>query len=215
MMLEKDTSLPLAETTEIPDQSVREGETLTLDVALKQIASGVAVSYSLAPGAPEGVEIQAKTGIVSWETAEQDGGKTPPITVIYDLSLGGDSEQLQERFVVKVVEVDEPPRILAIPDYVLKFDSDGIVRLQLEAVDPDLPSNKVVYTLLEMKEDGEAIEKPVGFELDQKTGSLTWKPSKEKFAKVFTVRARVEEVSQAASSSEISFQIRLPAAAVQ
>ena len=214
MMLDKEPALSAVEIAEIADQSVREGEALTLDVALGVIPEGVSVSYSLEPNIPEGMTIQPSSGVITWTPTEEDGGKVQSVTVVYELTNASGKKQQREGFVVKVVEVDGPPRILPISDYELDFDGDGVVRLAVDAFDPDTPANDLSYSVVDFQVEGETVERPSGFKFQQETGRLVWRPSREEFAKVYTVRVKVEEVSQGGLSSESSFQIRLPAAAV-
>jgi hypothetical protein len=223
MMLDNDQSSKRPTTFELEDQfnktpftvalasqTVQEGEQFTFAAGLAEIPPGVSVQYRLGPGAPDGMTVEPDGGVLSWIPSEEEGGKSHNITVIYELTKGVLQTRQRQEFALKVIEVDQPPLIAAVPHYVLDVEGDRTVRLEVEAVDPDIPSNSLIYSIVDFRVEGQAVERPKELILDRLSGSLIWKPVAADFNKTYTMRVKVAESSTASLASEREIQISLP-----
>ena len=110
---------------------------------------------------PDGVEMDATSGLLSWTPGEEDGGKS----FIFGVRVT-DSGQLSDEhmIVISVDEVQSAPVFDAIlPQQVIEGD---LLDLVVVAHDPDVPTHEIRYQL-----EGDV---PDGMEIDAQTGRLRW-----------------------------------------
>ncbi|HYW78710.1 MAG TPA: putative Ig domain-containing protein, partial [Thermoguttaceae bacterium] len=102
--------------TPIEDQTISEGETLTLQaIATDADVPADALAFRLAATAPEGAWIDPVTGEFSWTPSEEQGPATHVISVqVIDSGLPELGDQMS--FTVTVLEVNQPPVIEPIDD---------------------------------------------------------------------------------------------------
>lgn len=196
----------LAETPrlQLPEKlSVREGDQLATRVKVVG-TSAAGLSYALAPGCPEGVELNSSTGELRWQPKEEQGPQDHQLTVRL---IDADGKQLDEGvFEIAVQEVNQPPVMDAIKP---TLNPSGVVTFQIQGRDPDLPATQLAYSL----EDA-----PEGASVDPETGAFTWKPTSEQLGKRFAFKIRVTDdaTPKLATLRLISIDIpaNLPAPAV-
>ncbi|REK29331.1 MAG: hypothetical protein DWQ41_04405 [Planctomycetota bacterium] len=168
----------------IPEQSVRENEKFTLLVELDNIGElRDRIAFDLARGAPDGMRIDPSTGIVRWEPGEEHGGPDGvfPVTVLAK-SLSSDVASGETSFVVRVQEVNQPPRVAdargnVIPTNVPKRISaiEGeLLEVAFVALDDDVPPNPVSVTPAKPLPQGARI---VASEDEPGVYRLQWTPS--------------------------------------
>ncbi|MBN1912589.1 MAG: putative Ig domain-containing protein, partial [Pirellulales bacterium] len=147
----------------IADATTAEGQLLQIDVtATDPDLPANTIQYGLGSGAPAGAAIDPTTGRFTWTPGESFGGQTVPIVVRVTDSAGATDEKT---FHITVTEVDDPPVFTPI-NAELTVLPGGTLRVQVEAFDPDVPTNPVRYAL----EPGA----PEGVTLDPVTGLLIW-----------------------------------------
>ena len=153
--------------SEIPDQTVAEGERLSVRVVARDPENG-SLRFAVAPGAPSGVAIDAVTGELTWQTSESDGGSSPLVTVqVTDDGLP--AATASRSFRVQVTEQNSAPSLAPIAD---QFAAEGLpLEIQVVGTDTDTPSQILTYSFL-----GNA---PTGAVIHPQTGRLTWTPTEE------------------------------------
>jgi len=145
----------------IEDQTVDEGQLLELyPVATDPDWPENTLGFE-SDGLPVGAQIDPASGRITWVPNESQGGNRFTLTVrVRDQ----DGESAQRSFTVTVVEVNDPPRFVAVESQLVvpgerwQFDVD--------AWDPDLPANELRYSL----EPGA----PDGVFVDEITGEIIW-----------------------------------------
>ena len=129
----------------IADQVVNEGATLTItNVATDQDIPANLLTFSLGTNAPAGAAIDPVSGVMSWTPTEVQGPGTNLITVIVT-DNGVPSLSDSKRFMVTVLEVNQPPVLAAISNRTVHVGS--LVTFAATATDPDLPANALVFSL--------------------------------------------------------------------
>ena len=151
----------------ISDQSVNEGELLTVNVSGSDVDEPAQeLTYSLEPGAPAGVDIDSQSGALTWTPSEEEGPGSYPVTVRVT-DDGVPVLSVTESFTVVVEEVNQPPTLDPIADQtVLEGD---LLSVSVTATDPDSPANSLSYSL-------EAVS-PQGASIDPTRGLFTWTPA--------------------------------------
>jgi len=148
---------------DLEDRTVDEEVTLEFDALATDLESpNDILSFSLDPDAPDGATIDPLTGRFRWTPAEHHGPGEYPITVrVSDDGIPslGDSRAM----VIRVREINQSPTLNSVSDHTIH--AGATVRLPILATDPDLPSNTLVYSLLEA---------PPGATLDPATGWFDW-----------------------------------------
>jgi len=151
----------LPEIGAIPNQTVNEGETLTVTVtATDADQPAQTITFSLAPGSPSGASINPTTGVFSWTPSESQGPGTVTITVRATDASGGVGTQTMQ---VTVGEVNEPPVFNPVGPQTAR--QGATTRFFATATDPDLPANTLTYSLVNPLE---------GMTINSSTGEVTW-----------------------------------------
>ncbi len=115
--------------------------------------------YSL-DGAPAGATI-SQDGVVRWTPAELDGPGTHTFTVrVEDDAVP--AAAVTESFVVRVAEVNAPPKLSALRDIALRVGDE--VFLTVAHDDPDLPANTLSFS---------ATGLPPGTSINAETGTVS------------------------------------------
>ncbi|MEW6160741.1 MAG: putative Ig domain-containing protein, partial [Verrucomicrobiota bacterium] len=148
-----------------PQQTVIEGETLTVSVAASDsdLPANV-LAYSLAL-APPGAAIDARNGLFTWTPTETDGPSTKQVRVIV-VDNGQPSLKATNEFSIQVLETNLPPVLLPIAEQTIIEGQP--FRLQMMASDADRPANKLTFLLQTA---------PPAAALDPNSGLLTWNPT--------------------------------------
>jgi hypothetical protein len=147
-------------------QYIVEGATLVVTNWFIAAPDSGTLTFSLDPGAPEGMGINAKTGVLSWIPSEGQGPSTNAVTVRVS-DDGAPPLQAAQTFVVYVSESNTPPLLEPIP--VIQAKVGEPLQIQLHATDSDLPKNSLTFWL--------GPGAPADSTLDVVTGLFRWTPS--------------------------------------
>jgi subtilisin-like proprotein convertase family protein len=181
----------------IENQSVNEGSALNLTLSATDSDDPVdQLTYTLEPGAPAGMMIDAGSGAISWTPSEEQGPATHTVTVrVTDDGTGLLSDT--ETFSVTVGEVNTAPEIAVIGDRTI----NELTTLSLSAVatDADLPANQLTYSL-----DAGA---PAGMSINASSGAISWTPAEAQGPDVFQVTARATDNGEGGLSAATLFSV--------
>lgn len=177
----------------IAHQNLAEGQTLNLNVSASD-PDNHGLTYSLVPGAPNGMTIDSNSGGLSWATDEDDGPATYPVVVrvIDDSSLALSTTAF---FTVTVTEVNEAPLISPIAD-VTNFAQTNFLQV-VTVNDPDLPANDITLTLETA---------PTGAIVHQQSRTILWAPPAAGTYN-FTVRADDQGSPNLSDTESFSVQV--------
>ena len=172
-----ETTLVVTVTTPIPlklkpieTQTVEAGKPLSVAVAMEnaEVWKGN-VRYSLASPAPQGMGIDAATGIFTWTPTEDQAADEHKVTV---LATGPDGRRDETTFVVNVLRPIPPLKLKPIPAQTVEAGKPLQLAVTLE--NPDAGQGKVRY----------AIASPAfpGAKIDPQSGQFTWTPPRDQAA---------------------------------
>ena len=178
----------------IDNQSIDEGQNLTLSVVAESGIVDPSVTFGLAEGNPEGVEIDPNTGVLNWTPSEAQGPAVHTITVAATNASGAITFV---SFEVNVGEVNLAPVITQIDD--ISIDEGALLQLVAEAFDPDLPAGALTFAL----EAGA----PDGLSIDPTTGQLTWRPSEDDGGGSFDVTINVSDPDGESDSASFTIDV--------
>ena len=143
------------------------------------------IEYTLGNDAPPGMVVDRLTGRLSWTPTERHGPGEFRVTVqatAYDSEVTDPVRQRAESvLVVKVVEVDQSPRLRAIPSLSMRVGQR--LRMRIRADDPDEPPGAVRFSL-----QGQV---PTGASIDARSGIFTWAPKATQAPRAWRFRVRV------------------------
>jgi len=146
---------------------VPEGATVLLENSATDADSDVqTVAFSLAAGAPPNASINPVSGLVTWPTGEGTG---PSTNVIGIVATDSGSPALSATGLVTVVvnEVNQAPFITPAGPFTIR---EGVqFAYVFTAVDPDLPTNSIRWSL--------GAGAPTGTAIGTNTGVFTWTPT--------------------------------------
>ncbi|MBX3733312.1 MAG: PQQ-binding-like beta-propeller repeat protein [Verrucomicrobiae bacterium] len=163
----------------VADRVVDEGTLLSLQLEASDPDLPAQTLRFLLSSGPAGMTV-SPTGELAWTPGEADGpgefevevavrdGGTPPLTAFH-------------RFRITVREVNQPPVIA--PGTSVEVDEGSVVRLTLEATDPDLPPQALVFSL---------VSGPEGMTVTP-AGELLWATSEADGPSTVTALVRVTD----------------------
>ncbi len=157
------------------------------------------LTFSLDHGAPAGAQIDPTTGRFTFTPNESQGGGTYEVTIRVTDSKG-DSDACS--FTVTVTEVDEAPVFVPVEPQTVALGQE--LSVQLEAADPDQPTNAVEYSLEPGAPDGVAV--------DPSSGELTWSVPEDYPTGTLQLKVRATELidgEPTGLSSVIAVEIRV------
>jgi hypothetical protein len=181
--------------TAIPAQAVGEGAALRFTAKANDPDAGQTLRYSLGPDAPPAATIDEVTGQFVWTPAEADGPGRVSF-LIFATDNGTPQRIGSVRVAVDVAEVNLPPVLPVIPDQVA--DEGTLFTLQLAASDPDLPPNRLVFSLGPNAPEGATLSEDGGF---------AWTPSEALGSSTTNVNVRVTDDGQPPLSDARTFLI--------
>jgi hypothetical protein len=151
--------------TPIAPQAVLAGDTVAFTAVATDADAAKTITYGLAPGAPSGATIDAKTGAFSWTTAPDQGSGL--YTLVVTASDGASPSLSDERPVaVTVTGLNRSPSMSPIGDIVI---SEGdVVMTWARGSDPDV-EQRLRYAL--------APGTPAWATVDARTGQITLSPT--------------------------------------
>lgn len=170
--------LPAAEILPISNRSIEEGSLLTLAVETEAESDMLPLTFSLS-GAPAGATIDSTTGVFRWTPSEAQGPGEHSITVEVTTVAGALSTVT---FQVSVSEVNQTPALDEIVNWTI--DEDQLLEFTAAGSDLDLPSQKLIFTL---------IGAPQGATLDASTGRFRWQPNETQGGQDFAMTIRVTD----------------------
>lgn len=141
-------------------------------------APGQSLTFSLDPGAPDGAEIDADTGVFEWTPSNQSP-RTNWITIrVTDDGPGNLSDT--KTFLLVVNKVNTAPHLSAFPEQGVEITSGGTVELTAAATDEDVPEDTLTFSLVGTV--------PPGATMDPVTGDFSWTPPSGLGTNFVTVR---------------------------
>jgi VCBS repeat-containing protein len=148
------------------------------------------LTYSLTEGAPSGMTIDSKTGVISWTPSEAQGAGDFPVTIrVTDNGAPGLSAT--QSFNVRVVEINAAPKLAAIGNKTV--DEETALTFTAGANDSDLPANSLTYSL---------VNAPAGAAINPSTGAFSWTPAEAQGANTYNVTFRVTDNGAPSLSAE-------------
>ena len=149
----------------IADISIDEGLPFTIQAQRSdQDFPAQELTYSLLPGAPAGVELDAVTGELTWVPAEQQGPGTYTIGVAV-IDDGEPAMTATRSFQATVRDINNAPVIEPISDQSV---SEGTAfTMEVVAADPDIPAARLTFALESA---------PEGMSIHPDTGVIAWTP---------------------------------------
>ncbi len=189
------TTKPTLEIKPIAELQAMEGQQVATFVELEEpdVWQDI-VSYQLLD-APEGAELNPKTGHFQWTPSEEQAPGRHEIRLSV-IAQGNEQEKHVATFWIAVAEQNLPPDVTPIED--VSLDPGESWQTTIKAVDPDKPPNKLKFALRQA---------PRGASLDEATGELSWTPQDADAGKTVRFSVRVYEDSVRPKRSEVSFDV--------
>ncbi|MBL8042509.1 MAG: putative Ig domain-containing protein, partial [Nitrospira sp.] len=154
----------------IGNQTVGEGQALTLTATASDPNAGQTLTFSLANGTsgqvPAGATINPASGAFSWTPTELQG----PGTYTFDVVVtdnGAPTLSDRETITVTVNEVNQAPTLTTIGNQAV--NEGALLTFTATATDGDVPANTLTYSL-----QGTV---PAGASINPTTGAFTWTPT--------------------------------------
>ncbi len=128
----------------IPPLAGDEGTRLTFVARATDPDEGQTLRYHLGADAPAGAVIDPDTGAFRWTPEEADGPGQFSF-LIRATDSGSPARTGTVRVTITVAEVNSPPVFVPPPE--LEVDEGELLAIQFTATDPDLPPNRLTFTL--------------------------------------------------------------------
>lgn len=177
---------------EVVDQSLLEGGALVVPLTWSDPDAPLQTLTLSLVGAPVGMVV-GEDRVLWWTPGEADGPGVFPIT----LQLSDGVTVTERSFTVTVGEVNTSPRWLETTDQ--SIEERQTLSLQLAAVDDDLPTNILAFSLLDA---------PEGLTVSS-AGKMEWTPTEAQGGQSYTVRAKVVDSGDPVLEAEESFAIEV------
>lgn len=176
----------------VNDQTVDEGETVSVKVTATDPDSKPSqLTYSL-DRAPVGATIHEVTGQFQWTPNSAAGGLWFPIDVRVTDETGLSDTTT---FRINVNDVgSQPPSLVPVSDQ--SVDEGQQLTVQLSATDPDSPQNQLRYS---------TTRAPIGSSIDPVTGLFSWTPNK--FAGGLRFGIDVEVTDETGLTDSLTFRV--------
>lgn len=186
-----------------PEQIVNEGQRLSLSLAIRDSKSQDDMRYTLVGEPPEGAKVNETTGVFSWTPDEQQGPGDYTFTVKAVTSSAADSLSGETSFSVHVNETNQPPSIRKPSLRSSEVEVGQEFRYTFSATDADHPSQQLRYQLLS--------ETSAGVKIDERSGSITWRPTDEQAGQTHVIHVRVTDNGQPALYDDATLQVTVEA----
>ncbi|MCX6903135.1 MAG: putative Ig domain-containing protein [Verrucomicrobia bacterium] len=145
--------------------------------------------------APSGVSLDPSTGVVTWTpTLAQAPSSNAIVVRVYD--DGAPSLSATQTVTVLVTVANDPPQLTRPSDQTMDEMTPLVVNLT--ATDPDLPSQKLAYSL---------VSAPTGVALDGDTGVLNWTPTELQGPSTNVIMVAVSDNGTPSLSATQSFTV--------
>ncbi|PYI85878.1 MAG: hypothetical protein DME26_10000, partial [Verrucomicrobia bacterium] len=136
----------------------------------------------LEPNVPDGARIDSQSGLFTWQPTEDQGPGLYTI-VVKVADNGSPALSASRSFRVTVNEVNSAPVLAPIADQTVSAGT--LLSFAITATDPDLPPQKLTFTL-----DPGA---PAGAAIDAMSGLFTWTPAPAQAPSVNPIIVRVTD----------------------
>lgn len=178
----------------IPNQTVAELTELQVQaIAVDAELPNDVLTFSL-DAAPPGVSLNALSGLLTWTPTEAQGPGTYPITIrVTDQAGNFDTRSFQ----VTVLEVNLPPVLEPIPDRSVR--PTDVISINAVAADPDIPANRLMFSL--------DVGAPDGALIDPLSGQFQWTAPDVATSTAFPITVRVTDDGSPRLSATQSFTI--------
>lgn len=207
------THVPTITTFTVTVNEVNESPTIA-EMALQHAAEGVTFTFQIpgadadlpankleysVEGAPDGMVVDADTGVIRWTPTETDGGTTTTVQVRVTDEHGASAEAWLS---IEVAEHNQAPTLVISGTVPTRVRQGQQVRIQYLGTDPDSPPAALTYRFVGTPPDG--------MTLDASTGLLTWTVPEEfpAGAVTFTVEA-AELTGQPPLSAQIALTVEV------
>lgn len=181
----------------ITSRSVPEGSILLVTNSAVDPDSGAqSLTFSLEPGFPSGMTLDAVSGVIAWTPSELQGPGTYGVSVRV-MDDGDPAMSSVQGFTISVSEVNAPPELALIPDAVVA-PGRGVVFTAI-GTDGDLPVQSLSYSL-----NGGA---PSNASVDAVTGVFTWMTDVTYAGTTNSITLTVSEVGPSPLTASRAFSI--------
>ena len=181
----------------IPDQTIDEMSSSFLTVKGSDMDFPANILTYVLDSAPDGMKIDAKTGVISWTPSEAQGSGNYSVTVrVMDNGIPSLSDT--KTYKVHVNEVNVAPTLAAIA--IQTIDEMKPFSLMVTGSDVDVPANILTYSIENA---------PSGMEIDSKTGFINWTPSEAQGPGDYSVKVRVTDNGTPNLSDAKTFNIHV------
>jgi PKD repeat protein len=187
----------------VPTMGVQAGETTTFDLsAYVRDLEGDTLSFAVQSG-PEGMSIDATTGVITWDVAAHATGKLRSyIRVSDDNAAGAVSRLVQVNFNVSAEQPqpssNQAPRWQGISTQTGELGAELSIDLSAFASDPN--GDGITYHLLSA---------PEGAVIDPVTGLFTWTASSDFYGRNAVVQVAAVDDAAVSKTAVRTFGIRL------
>lgn len=180
----------------IASQSVTRGSTWRLKVPLTDVETerGAAV-FTLGEKAPAGLQLDSKTGELSWPTSSSLALGKYPVSI--SVALPGVEKPLIKAFDISVKEPNAPPKIAPIPSQTVYLG--GTLAVPVKATD-DGPAGNLTWKL-----EGA----PEGASINARTGEIRWTPVDAQEPGEVTLRVTVSDGESPPLSASQSVTVKV------
>ena len=181
----------------IPDATVNEGTTFSYRaVAGDPDGNASDIRFSLGSNHP-GITIDPVTGIITWQTSENDGGRTVSVIVVATDS-GTPAAVANRAFTIQVLEVNSQPVIAAVSPQTISAGS--VLLVDMDATDSDFPLQALTFSLAEA---------PAGASINASSGLISWSPTAEQADASHLFTVTVADNGAPVLSASTSFSVNV------
>lgn len=159
---------------------VNESETLTFQASATDMDADQSLTYALGGGAPAGAVINPMTGVFEWTPTEAQGPGSYNVTIKVT-DNGGPPMSGIGRVTITVNEVNSRPVMTPMANQTV--DEGQRLNLTFQAVDADVPAQKLAFTM--------DAGSPAGATLDANTGVFSFTPTETQGSATYQVTVRV------------------------
>ena len=179
----------------IPDQTLDVGQMLDLSATANDpdLPPNV-LAFGLAPGAPDGLDIDLSIGQLTWTPTLDQVGDHPVTVQVTDPDGLFDEHSLT----ITVLAVGQPPDIGPIEDQ--QIDEGQTLSIPVVVTDPDTPNDQLTIRFVG--------DPPAGVQFDPSTGLITWTPTEAQGPGDFSVTLEVEDSDGLTDSEAFNISVR-------
>lgn len=181
----------------IAGRVINEGSLLSIALSASDPdAPPQSLVYSLDPGFPTGLSINATNGLINWIPSEAQGPGVYPVTVRVT-DNGSPALSDVKTFSITVNEVNSVPVLSAVSSQIIPLG--GSLRFTNTATDSDLPLQSLRFSLDPGSPDGAAV--------DAVTGAFSWTPSAAQSPGSYAITVRVTDDGTPSLSDAQTFSV--------